>query len=152
MNKLPSLVLAASVAMIIASCSSSDSGTTAPVEAPIGDISGGWSVFETAISSTSECNGTESYDVTITQNDSAITVTGQPGDIVTGTLSGSALSLTGSRAEDPGVVTYNSIKATIPADCSSFTAQTTWTYNETGFTCNGTGTITATRNRGGTTC
>ena len=151
MNKISKLVLVMSSALLITSCSS-DSSDPAPLVAPIGDISGGWSIFETAISSNSECNGTSAYDVTVTQNVNSITATGTAGGSVSGTLSGSALSLSGTRPEDPGIVTYSSITATIPADCSSFTANTTWSYSETGFSCSGTSTMEATRTSGATTC
>ena len=151
MNKISKLVLVMSLALLITSCSS-DSSDPAPLVAPIGDISGGWSILETGVSSTSECNDTYAYDVTVTQNVNSITATGTAGGSVSGTLSDSALSLSGTRPEDPGIVTYSSIKATIPADCSSFTADTTWSYSEPGFSCSGTSTMEATRTSGGTTC
>ena len=155
MNKISKAVLVVIAMFIITSCSSSsDSGSSsAPVLAPIGDISGGWSINETFTSVTSECNGTEGYTVDITQNVSSITVTGAGGG-ATGTLSGSSLSLTGSRTTNlgPGTATYSSITATIPSDCSSFNANTAWTYSEPGLSCSGTGTMDATRTSGGNTC
>lgn len=152
MNKISKAVLVVFAMFIITSCSS-DSDSSAPVLAPIGDISGGWSIFETFTSATSECNGTEGYTVDITQNVSSITVAGA-GGVATGTLSASSLSLTGTRTTDlgPGVATYSSITATIPSDCSSFNANTVWTYSEPGFSCSGTGTIGAQRTSGGNTC
>ena len=152
MNKIVKVALAASSTLVLASCSS-DSGTSVPLEDPIGDISGGWSVLETFTSSNNECNGQSAYDINIAQNGNSITVTGAvAGDRVTGTLSGDALSLTGSRTEDTGRVTYGSVKATVPADCSSLNADTTWTYSEPGFSCTGTSTMEANRTSGGTTC
>lgn len=154
MNKISNTVSMVLAILIMTSCSSDSSSPPAPVLAPIGDISGGWSIFETFISSNADCSDTEGYDVTITQNGSSITVTGAAGGGATGTLSGSALSLTGSRqpAGEIGTVTYSSITATIPSDCSSFTAQTKWTYAEPGFSCSGDSTIQANRTSGGTTC
>ena len=154
MYKILNLILVVSAALIITSCSSSDSGSSIPVTPPIGDISGGWSIFETNSSVTSECNGTDAYDVTITQTDNAISVTGATSVEVgaTGTLSGSSLSLTGSRPFESGTLTYSSITATIPADCSSFEAKTVWSYSEPEGSCTGTGTISANRTSGGTTC
>ena len=150
MNKLSALTLALSAAFVISSCTSSDSGT--PVAAPIGDVSGGWSIYETVSSSNSECNGSEAYDIVVIQDGSSIEASGTGGGLVTGTLSGDSLSLSGNRPFEAGTITYSSIRATIPSDCSSFNAQTVWSYSETGFSCSGTGTINADRTSGGTNC
>jgi hypothetical protein len=150
MNNISKLVLAVSAVFVISSCTSSDSST--PVAAPIGDVSGGWSIYETVSSSNSDCNGSEAYDIVVIQNGSSIQATGSGGGLVTGTLSGDSLSLSGNRPFEAGTITYSSIRAAIPSDCSSFNAQTVWSYSEPGFTCSGTGTINAARTSGGTTC
>lgn len=131
---------------------SSDSATAVPLETPIGDISGGWSIFEVAISSNDECNGTSSYDATIVQSTNTINATSSDGGKISGTLSDATLKVSGTRPEDPGTVTYSSITGTVAADCSSMSLKTTWSYAEPGFTCSGTGTMEANRTSGGTTC
>ena len=131
---------------------SSDSAPAVPLETPIGDISGGWSIFEVAISSNTECSGTSGYDITIVQSDNTITATSADGGKVSGSLSDDALKLSGTRPEGVGTVTYSSITGTVAADCSSMNLKTTWSYAETGFSCSGTGTMELNRTSGGTSC
>ena len=131
---------------------SSDSAPAVPLETPIGDISGGWAVTEVVSSVTSECNGTDPYDIIITQTVNSISATGTAGGLVTGTLSAGTLKLSGNRPYLDGTITYSSITGTVAADCSSMNLNTTWSYAETGFSCKGTGTISANRNSGGSSC
>ena len=131
---------------------SSDSAPAVPLETPIGDISGGWSIFEVAISSNDQCNDTFSFDIAIVQSGNTITATGSDGGKVSGSLSDAALKLSGSRPEGDGTVTYSSITGTVAADCSSMNLKTTWSYAEPGFSCSGTGTMDANRTSGGTSC
>ncbi len=131
---------------------SSDSAPAVPLETPIGDISGGWSVVEVVTSATTECNDTDAYDITITQTVNSISATGTAGGLVTGTISDDALKLSGSRPFDVGTITYSSISGTVAANCSSMNLNTTWTYTEPGFSCTGSGTMQANRTSGGSSC
>ena len=130
---------------------SSDSAPAVPLETPIGDISGDWSIYEVVTSATSECNLTDSYDITITQTVNSISATGTAGGLVTGTVSDDALRLSGSRPFfDGGTITYSSITGTVNATCSMMNLNTTWSFAEPGgISCTGTSTMEVTRIGGG---
>lgn len=144
---LRSLIIPVTCGFLVA-CSSDDS---VPLLPPIGDISGTWHITETASSSTPTCNNYLAYDLGVTQNTNAVTVTDDQGNVFNGTLSGDTLTWTGSYPEGSGTTTITSMTATISSDCQNLTSKSTWSYVEPGFSCTGTSTASGYKTSGNTT-
>ncbi len=138
-------------------------GTAAPPAAaakPIGDIAGVWTITETAVTSAApECmapgNPEAIYQVTVGQPNSGNTISvldaANPDTPSTfpGTLKGDKMTWSGSFPERGGVTTWDSVNATVAADCNTATGTSTWTYRQNApatFTCSGTTNFTATAN------
>jgi len=86
------------------------------------------------------------------QHGNSATITDSNGNVFkNAVLSGNKLTWSGSYPEAPGTTTTNAT-ATIGSNCTSLTATATWSYSETGFSCNGTSTVTGTRTSGGSGC
>lgn len=158
MKKIIYSTLAVFIFLVITSCDSGGgggdggsgsgsgdggSGSSLPA-APIGDISGTWKVSEVSTSPTAGCSNIYNYNITVSQNGNKATVTDAGGNVFRGTLSGNKLTWSGSYPEAPGTTTAN-VTATIGANCSSFKATSTWSYSETGFSCNGTSEVSGLR-------
>ncbi len=101
------------------------------------DVSGRWQISENG---TSNCPGeatfTDSYQISITQQGSSLSVT-TPAGTFSGVLNGRDLSWTGSYPEDGGTTTITSLSATIAADNNSFTGSASWTWSNGTQSCSG---------------
>lgn len=155
-------LMAASLTAFAAGCGGGggdDGGAAAPPPppaAPIGDVSGVWTITESAITASStECdppeNNINTYPVTIVQNGSSLEVTdAENPDTPTmfpGSLNGDQLTWSGSFSELGGVTTWNSVNVTVGASCNDLSGTATWTYVQdapANFTCTGTTTFTGT--------
>jgi hypothetical protein len=135
-------------------------GGSAPPAAPIGNIAGTWTITETAKTANNTlcqppASPLEVFNLTVAQNGNSVTVTDAQNNVFTGTISGNALSWTGSYPDGAGTTTLNPMSSTIDASCNSLSGTATWTYAEIGFSCSGTTTFTGTRSPasgcGGTT-
>ena len=166
--------IAVSLAAVVAGCGGgggNDAAPAAPVAAaaPIGDVSGTWSITESGIiadqpqcePSGSPGNPLAIYKLNVAQatpKTNAITVTDAANSIPAtdfpGTIKGPALSWSGSFPERGGTTTYNSVNLTVGADCNALSGTTNWTYVQDSpavFSCTGTTTLSGTKN-GGATC
>lgn len=143
MNKIINLIFALSAAVVITSCSS-DSGGAAPA-APIGDITGSWSVNEESdATNCGEGIQVKNYTLNVTsQSGSAITYTSN-GNTFNGTLAGNKLTSSGSYPEDGGTLTGNTT-LTIGSTCSDFNGTASWSWTDGIESCAGTSTLTGTR-------
>lgn len=128
-------------------------GSSSPTTATI-NIEGVWTITETGKPSNCAVPAPpETFDLTVTQNGSSITIEDEDGNIFAGTLSGSILSWSGSYYDEapngvPGTTTLNSMTSTIDASCNSLTGSASWTWAATdgsGYICTGTTTFTGTR-------
>jgi len=150
------------LAAFVAGCGGEDdvaAGPTPP-QAPIGDISGAWTITESAITSaTPQCNSPTlpldlAMAVIFTQTGSTLDVVAG-GNPFTGTINGSTVSWTGSFLDNggAGTTTINSLSATVDPGCNTLSAGTmNWTYVEpapSNFTCTADTTFTATENTPG---
>jgi len=143
-NTISNIAVVMSAALFITSCSSGGGGDSAPA-APVGDITGSWSVNET--SDATNCGDgivVSNYTLTVTsQAESAITYTSNS-NTFNGTLSGNKLTSSGSYPEGGGTVT-GSTTITIDSVCSAFTGTATWSWSDGVDSCSGTATLTGTR-------
>ena len=166
-----SWLIAVVLAAVVAGCGGgggSDAAPAAPVVAasPIGDVSGTWSITESAITADQpQCappgNPLANYALTVAQatpKTNAITVTdaanASPAADFPGTIKGPALSWSGNFLERGGTTTYGAVNLTVGADCTTLAGTTTWTYVQDApatFSCTGTTTLSGTKN-GGATC
>ena len=167
-----SWLIAVLLAAVVAGCGGGGGGGAAPAApvaaaAPIGDVSGTWSITESAIIADQlQCappgNPLANYALTVAQTTpttNAITVTdaanSSPATDFSGTIKGSALTWSGSFPERGGTTTYNSVNLTVGADCTTLSGTTNWTYVQdpavATFSCTGTTTLSGTKN-GGATC
>jgi len=72
---------------------------------------------------------------------------GSDGSLLTGTISGNALSITGTNPDGVGTTTQT-VTGTVAASCNSFTGSSAFSYSETGFSCTGITQFTAARTLG----
>ena len=166
-----SWLIAVSLAAVVAGCGGGG-GDAAPARpataaAPIGDVSGTWSITESGIiADKTQCEPTSNplanYKLTVEQatpTTNAITVTdaanSSPAAIFSGTIKASALSWSGSFPERGGTTTYNSVDLAVGTDCNTLSGTTNWTYVQdpavATFSCTGTTTLSGTKD-GGATC
>jgi len=160
------------MAAVVAGCGGGGDGAApagpAAAAAPIGDVSGVWSVVESDMTADQVActpaggNALANYALTVAQATpatNAITVTDAanpdtPTDF-SGTINGDKLSWSGSFAERGGTTTYGAVNLTVGADCNTLSGTTTWTYVQdpavATFSCTGTTTLSATKD-GGATC
>ena len=168
-----SWLIAVLLAAVVAGCGGGGGGSAAPAApaaaaAPIGDVSGTWSITESDMTADQpQCtpaggNPLANYPLTVAQatpTTNAITVTdaanSSPATDFSGTIKGSALTWSGSFPERGGTTTYNSVNLTVGADCTTLSGTTNWTYVQdpaaATFSCTGTTTLSGTKN-GGATC
>jgi len=163
------------LAAFVAGCGGGggDGGSTAAAPpagaaAPIGDVSGVWSIIESDVTADQpQCtpaggNALANYALTVAQatpTTNAITVTDAVNpDTSTdfaGTITGNKVSWSGPFAERGGTTTFNSMDLTVGADCNTVSGTTTWTYVQdpavATFSCTGTTTLSGTKD-GGATC
>ena len=166
--------IAVSLAAVVAGCGGGGGDGPAPARpgpvadaAPIGNISGVWTMTETGITSPApECqppgNALATYPVTFTQtgNSNTISLDGDranntPPTTFAGTLKGNAATWSGRFAERGGITTINSLTSTVSSDCNGLSGTSNWTYvgdAPSTFTCTGTTQFTGTRNTAVTSC
>ena len=114
---------------------------------PIGDVSGSWSVDETT--ATTNCQG--EVPGTTTTNTYALNLTGSTitlisnGNTYSGTMDGNRITGSASYPEDGGTTTA-SVDSIVADSCDSFTGTTTWSWTDGVESCNGTTSLTGTRN------
>jgi hypothetical protein len=142
-KKLGTLLFLTSL-LILSACGGGGGGG-APLETPIGDVSGNWRINDTSTSTNSACNEVTQSTLTFSQSGNTGTVTDQFGNVFTGTISGNTISWSGSYPDAPGTTTINSLSGTIAPSCNSLNGTSTWSYVETGFSCSGTSVFTGTR-------
>ena len=141
------------VYFLFVGCSSGGDGATTATTSL--DIAGVWTITETDKDAPS-CNEVvlETFNLTVTQNGSSVTITDVDGNTFSGTLNGSTLTWSGSFPQDSpisgtaGITTLNSMSATIDASCNSLTGNASWTWTSTegpAFTCSGTTVFTGAR-------
>ncbi len=112
----------------------------------IGDMSGTWRVKGTESSATSDCDGTNiNVIATVVQSGNNLTVTGDDGSSLFGTISGNTISLSGTYPEDGGTTVVNSLTATITDDCNQFSGSDSWSWTNGVFSCSGTSTFNSMR-------
>jgi hypothetical protein len=144
------LALSGLLAMLIVGCGGDD-GDSSPPAAPIGNISGTWTVTESGLTTNDSVNcpatADPPYPVTVAQTGNNVTINDGT-TVSTGTISGSTLTWAGSSANPPGTDSVNGT-GTIAAGCNSFTGSFNWSYSEPGFSCGGTGQISGTRTPAG---
>ena len=139
---------------LLVGCSSSGGGGTPAATTDI-NIAGVWTITETDKQS-ADCTEIrlDTFDLTVTQDGSNVTVTDADGNSFTGTLNDQTLSWTGSFAQDSpfsgtaGITTITQLTANIDESCNSLTGTSSWTWTATEgepFTCSGTTTFTGTR-------
>ena len=129
---------------LAASCGggSSSANTSCP------DLSGAWNVTE-VVDDTKCGAGTlsESGDANVVQNGCSFTLA-YGSQVISGTLSGNALSGTTQQTEQGGVTT-GTFNGQLSADTGSATGLASWTYQSVSNTCTGTTQITAHRRSAG---
>ena len=163
--------IAVLLAGVVAGCGGGggDSAPAAPVAAaaPIGDVSGTWSIIESAMTADQNActpaggNPLANYPLTVAQttpttNDITVTdaANSSPATDFPGTIKGSALSWSGSFPERGGITTYDSVDLAVGADCNTLSGTTNWTYVQNSpavFSCKGITTLSGTKN-GGAKC
>ena len=167
-----SWLIAVSLAAFVTGCGGGGGDAAAPARpataaAPIGDVSGTWSITESLMTADQTActpaggNPLANYALTVAQatpTTNAITVTdaanSSPATDFPGTIKGSALSWSGSFPERGGTTTYNSVNLAVGADCTTLAGTTNWTYVQSApatFSCTGITTLSGTKN-GGATC
>lgn len=123
-------------------------GGGAPAPAVVAlDVSGSWNILEVCFQA--DCGDpdeTENYDATVTQVGSQLTIVTNDGTFQ-GTITGQAVTWSGSMNEDNGVVTFTT-NGTVTADGTSMTATSTWQWTDGVDSCSGTCDITGSRTSG----
>lgn len=126
----------------------------AEVSTSIGDISGIWSVTETAKNHNCELNSDlRKYTLTVKQNGGGLTIIDEEGNSYSSTLKGGSFSWTGSYEEDApdgtsGRINLNPMSASVEASCNKLSGTANWTWTATdgsGYSCSGTTNFSATR-------
>jgi hypothetical protein len=136
-----SLAVAAVVPAIASACGGSN------VEAPAVDLSGSWSLQETA---TGNCPGVSypqvrSYTATLTQNGNRLAGSITPaGANWSGSVAGTHVTWSQSRADSGGTIAVD-FSGTAAADGNGISGTATWTWTGSGVSCGGSGTVSGTR-------
>ncbi|MFV2013995.1 MAG: fibronectin type III domain-containing protein [Candidatus Heimdallarchaeota archaeon] len=112
--------------------------------APIGDLTGSWSVTEN-VDATACGDGTyiDNYMLNATQSGNSITVNTNTGNY-TGRISGDSLTWNGSYPEAGGT-TQTSVSLTVNASCNEISGTAVWTWTDGAITCSGTTQVSAIR-------
>ena len=134
---------------------SSGGGSSTPAATTDINIEGVWKITETEkISTTCEEIQNETFDLTVTQNGSSVTIRDVDGNTFSGTLNDHTLTWSGSFPQDSpfsntsGITNLTSMTATIDASCNNLTGNASWTWTATEgtpFSCSGTTTFTGSR-------
>jgi len=153
-SKRGMLVFCALAASLLAGCGGGGGDGPPPLQTPIGNVSGVWTITEQSQTSPNpECEPpldplSDPYPLTVTQSGNNLTVFDGT-TTFTGTISGSTISWSGSYPEGAGTTTINSLSVTVEPSCNPLSGTSTWTYVEVGppaFQCTGAGTFAGTRN------
>ncbi len=130
-------ILLVMLALLGAACGGG--GTTGGSTPPIGDLSGTWQVTGTESSPTQACDGASINMVaTIVQSGSNLTSNGSDGSVLSGTISGNTVSMSGTYPEGGGTTVVSSATVTVAADCNSFSGSDVWSWTDGTFSCSGT--------------
>jgi len=143
MNHITSILITSSIVAMLSACKHGG-GEVVP-DAPVGDISGSWSVSST-VDATACGDGiyVENYLLNVTsQSGNAITYTSN-GNSFTGSLSGNKLTSSGSYPENGGTTT-GSTTLTIDNVCSSLSGTASWSWTNGVTSCSGTSQVSGTR-------
>jgi hypothetical protein len=144
-RRLYQLVLIGGLSALFAGCGGGGGGGgDEALVAPIGDLSGVWTVSDTP-SSTQCAVYPDEYPLTLTQTGNSLSVF-DGSNTFNGTISGNTVRWTGSYPDAGGTTTITSLTATVAPTCNSFSGNSTWTWSAPGETCSGTSTFTGTRN------
>ncbi len=138
------LMAVAALAFAACGCSSTDGNGGEPV-----DVAGVWNITETYLTDTCEGGGgSDTYQVTITQNGNAVTLMYSDGDTVSGTINGNKIQYSGSYDEEGGTMTV-SAEFTVSADGRSMQGTDSWSWTNGSMNCSGTDSFSGTRETGG---
>jgi hypothetical protein len=123
---------------------STNNPTTTPAQV---DLNGTWQVEEVVSGNCSDTNypTTEIHIFTGTQQGDSLTLHDvTDGTDYTGTVSGYTLTIHGTVPDGIGTLTTNAT-CSCTSDGQGFSGSGQWTYQETGYTCNGTAQVTGTK-------
>ncbi len=102
------------------------------------DVAGTWDITETMGANT--CGDTvgltDTYQVTVSQNGSNLTVTA-PAGTFNGTMNSNVLSWTGSYPEQGGTTTITGMSLIVSLDRTSFSGTVDWTWTDGNYSCVG---------------
>jgi len=108
-------------------------------------VSGVWSITETVnATACGEGTYTDTYNITVTQNGSDLTVS-TPVGVFDGQIDGNQLEWEGSYSEDGGIV---EVDLTLTVNGNSLTGSSTWTWSDGVASCAGTTSVSGVRSSG----
>ena len=150
--------MAVSLAAFVAGCGGGDDGGgPPPPAAPIGLVSGNWTIQEVTPTTAdnpactdAQNNALDNYVLTVTQTGNSLTVTRGPETPVAGTISGDQITWSGNVYDEPGIAggrtTVTSATATVAAgsDCNSISGSFNWSHTNPSLSCTGTSNFTGT--------
>lgn len=142
-NKYVYVILSV-VFLQIMGCGSDDADTSSGAVSI--EIAGVWTITETDKTSNCAVPNPETFDLTVTQDGTSVTIVDPDGNSFAATLSAYNLSWSGSYADTapdgtPGTTTITLMSADIDASCNSLTGTVNWTWTATdggGLSCSGT--------------
>lgn len=163
------VVVLCGLMMVLAACGGGGGSVTPPGSGPDAtspdavnsdastttlNLSGNWAVTIKVTAASGVCAGDESdpaetTTIVIQQSGNTVTASGFLGDatkVLTGTLSGTTLTLSGSYSEDGGTTTSTHVLTVDANDPTKLSGTESWSWSGAGGTCpNGKASVTATK-------